>query len=74
MIPTERRQGLCGDGVGARSPVPGQELVEPGGGMIEETSEEIGELGFRIDVVELGGLDQLAHEGGALTAAVGATE
>lgn len=42
--------------------------------MIGDANEDIGKPGLRIDVVELGGLDQGVDDGGALAAAVGATE
>ena len=69
----------CGHGQAASAqpagrPVPGQQLVEPGGGVIGDAGEDVGEPGLRVDVVELGGDDQGVHEGGALTAAIGAGE
>jgi len=39
-------------------PVPGWQLVDPLGGMILQVREDIDEPSLRIDVVELGGLDQ----------------
>jgi hypothetical protein len=41
---------------------------------IVDAGEYVGEPSLRIDVVELGGLDQRVHHGGALAAAVGAGE
>ena len=48
----------------------GQQLFEPGCRMIGDASEDIGEPSLRIDIVELGGLDQGVDDGGALTAAI----
>ncbi len=42
--------------------------------MIGDAREDIGELGLRIDIVELGGLEQRVDDGGALAAAIRATE
>jgi hypothetical protein len=56
------------------SPVPRQQLVEPVDGVIVDAGEHVGEPGLRIDAVEVGGLDQRVHHGGALAAAVGACE
>lgn len=42
--------------------------------MIGNASEDIGEPGLRIDIVELRGLDQGVDDGGTLAAAVGAAE
>jgi len=71
----------CGDAIGirirlqrARRPVPRQELVEPCGGVICDAGEDIGEPCLRVDIVELGGLDQRVDDGGALTATIRAAE
>src|SRR5258708_1727184 len=45
-------------------PVPGKELVEPMSTMVVDATEDVGEPGLRIDVVETGGLDKRVHEGG----------
>jgi hypothetical protein len=42
--------------------------------MIGNSGKQAGELGLRIDVVELGGGDRGVHGGGALATAVGAGE
>lgn len=42
--------------------------------MIGDAGEDIGEPGLRIDIVELGGLDEGVDDGGALAAAIGAAE
>ena len=54
--------------------MPGQELMQPGSRVIIDPAEDIGEPGLRIDVVELGGLDQGEHRGGPFPAAIGAGE
>ena len=50
-------------------PVPGQQLVDPLGRMILQSRQDVGEPRLRVDVVELGSLDQRV-EGGGATAAV----
>ena len=42
--------------------------------MIGDAGEHVGEPGLRIDVVELGRVDQRVHDRGALAAAIGAGE
>lgn len=42
--------------------------------MISDACEDIGEPGLRIDIIELGGLDQRVDDGGTLPAAVGTAE
>ena len=42
--------------------------------MFGNAYEDIGEPGFRIDIVELGGADEVLHDRGALTAAIRAAE
>ena len=54
--------------------MPGQELIQLGSRMIIDPAEHIGEPSLRIDVVELGGLDQGEHRSGALAAPIGAGE
>lgn len=46
-------------------PVPGQKLVDALGGMILQASEDVGEPGVRIDVVDPGGVDQRIDRGSA---------
>ena len=55
-------------------PVPGQEFVNALGGVIRQTSQDVGEPGLRIDVIELGGGDQRVDRSGAPAAFVGAGE
>src|SRR5690242_17722233 len=55
-------------------PVPGQEVGKPGGRMIVDPAEHVGEPGLRIDAIKLGGLDQREHRRGTLAAAIGAGE
>ena len=55
-------------------PVPGQEFVEPGGRVIGDALQHVGEPGLQVDFVELGGADQRVDGGGPLAAAVGAGE
>lgn len=40
----------------------------------DEAGEDVGEIGFGIDVVQLAGLDERAKDGPMLAAAVGAGE
>ena len=42
--------------------------------MARQSGEDIGEPGARIDAVELGGLDQGVHGGGAAAAGIGSGE
>src|SRR5260370_40084756 len=66
---------LCGEGGSvAGSPAPGQEVVDLLGRVGGEASEDVAQVGFGIEAVELGGLDQGVHGGGALAAVVGAGE
>lgn len=48
--------------------------MEPGGGVIGDASEDVSEPSLRVDVVELGGLDQRVDDGSALATAIGAAE
>ena len=50
------------------APIPGHEVRDPLGGMIGQSSEDIGEPGLRVDVVELGGFDE-SIDGGCTPAA-----
>ena len=43
-------------------------------GVRGDAGEDVGEPGLRIDIVELGGLDQRVDDRGALPTAVGAAE
>ena len=55
-------------------PVPGEELVDPLGGMILQAREDMGEPGLRVDVVEPGGLDQRVDRGSTVAARIRAGE
>ena len=55
-------------------PVPGQEFVNALGGVIRQAGEHVGKPGLRIDIVELGGVNERQHRRGALAAAIGADE
>ena len=57
-----------------RGPAPWQQRTKVGDLVLVDAGEHVGEPGLGIDVVEARGLDQRVHEGGPLTAAVGACE
>jgi hypothetical protein len=57
-------------GYGAASVLPRQEFVDPGYRMVGDFGEDGAQIGFRIDAVELGGLDQGQDAGGTLAALV----
>jgi hypothetical protein len=63
---------LCGEVL--LSPIPGQQFGDPLGRMIRQPREHIDEPSLRVDVVELGGLDERVDGGGAMAAFVGACE
>jgi hypothetical protein len=42
--------------------------------MIGDAAEHVGEPGLRIDVIQLGGLDQREHRGGPFPSPIGAGE
>lgn len=54
-----------------RLEVPWQKLVQPGGGMIGDAYEHVGEPGLRGDVVELGRGDKRVLRRSAFAAAIG---
>jgi len=54
--------------------MPRQEFVDPGGGLVGDAGERIGEPGLRIDAVELGRGNHGVSRGGALATAIGAAE
>src|SRR5580704_9686196 len=56
------------------SPVPRQEVVQPVDIVIVDPGQHVGEPSLRIDIVELGRLNECQHDRGALTAAIGACE
>jgi hypothetical protein len=55
-------------------PVPGQQLIQTLDVVIIDARQDIDKPGLRIDIVELGGLDQREHDGSALAATIGAGE
>ena len=57
-----------------RLPVPGQQLIEPGSGMLGDAGEDDGKPGLRVDVIKLGGGDQRVDRCGAFATAVGTGE
>ena len=67
--------GLCGSiELLLRNPGPGEEFFELALRRLREPTENISELGVRIDVVELGGVDQPVHRRRAHAATVRAAE
>src|SRR6476659_2642782 len=61
-------------GLAQALPFPGQQFVQTRGGKIGDASEDVGEPGFWVDVVEACGGDEGEHDGGAVGAALGAGE
>ena len=58
-----------GEALGARAPVPRHELVPARGRPVAgDLLGDVGDIGLRVDVVELGGLDDGVESGGTLTA------
>jgi len=57
-----------------RSPIPRQKIADALGGMIGQTGKHVGEPGLRVDVVELGGVDEGVDGCGAIAAFIGAGE
>ena len=54
---------------------PGQKFVDAGLRMaVDDPGEDVGEVGLRVDAVELAGLDERGDDGPVLSAAVGAGE
>ena len=72
----ERKRVFSGHGLEVlRSVGPGQQLVDVAVGMaVDDPGEDVGEVGERIDAVQLAGLDQRGDGGPMLGAAVGAGE
>ena len=56
------------------APVPWRQLIELLDGMAGDAGEHVGHPGMGMDVVELGSDDEVVHEGGTVTAAIGAGE
>jgi hypothetical protein len=44
-----------------RVPVPGEQLVQAAGGVVDNVPQHVGEPSLWIDVVELGSADQRVH-------------
>src|SRR5271156_5520345 len=61
-------------GVPSRRQVPRQELVEPVDIVIVDAPEHVGKPSLRIDIVELGRVNERQHHSGALPTAIGAGE
>jgi hypothetical protein len=55
-------------------PIPGQKFIDPLGRMVLQASEDIGGPGVRIDVVDLGGVDQRIDRGSAAATFIRACE
>ena len=55
-------------------PVPGQQFEEALGRVIVQARQHVGEPGLRVDVIELGSLDQRVNRGGASAARIGTGE
>ena len=55
-------------------PVPGEEFVQPELRLLGDAGENVGELGLRVDVVELGGADERVHHRRPRAASIGAGE
>jgi hypothetical protein len=51
-------------------PLPRQQLRELGLWRVGDAGEDVGEAGLRVNVIELGGLDERVHEGGSLCPAL----
>jgi hypothetical protein len=58
----------------SRLPIPWQEVCDAIDRVVCDTPEDIAQVGFWIDAVELGGFDKRVHGGCSLTAAIGAGE
>jgi hypothetical protein len=54
--------------------VPGEQVADAVDGVVGDAGEHVAEVGFGIEAVELGGLDQGIEGGGAFAAGVGAGE
>ena len=68
------RSGGSGLGFAASFQFQGRSSCEPGGRMIGDPAEHVGEPGLRIDVVEFRRADQGVHRGGPLATTIGAGE
>jgi hypothetical protein len=60
----------CGDSLLFRAPVPGQQLVQPGGGVVSDAAEDISEPGARINVIQARRDDEGIDSGSALTTTI----
>jgi hypothetical protein len=66
--------GLGGLDQALRLPAPRHEVVDTTHGMIGESCKDVGEVGLRIEAIELTGCDQCVDRGSTLGVAIGAGE
>ena len=71
---TAGRQRSSGEFGGARLPVPGQKLIKVLDGVISDAGEHVGEPSLWVYVVELCRRDHRRHDGGTISATLGAGE
>jgi hypothetical protein len=64
------RSGRSADGIGGL-PVPGQKVGDASGRVVGDPGQDIGEIGLRIDAVELCRLDQRVHSSCASATGIG---
>ena len=57
-----------------RLPIPRQEFVEPVSRVLGDAGEQVGEPCLRIDAIHFGRDNDAVHDGGSLSAAIGAGE
>src|SRR4029077_3493195 len=60
--------------LGALLPFPRQELMQTGLRDFGDAGEDVGEPGFRVDIVEAGRHDEGGHDRGSVGTAIGAGE
>jgi hypothetical protein len=62
-------------GIGASElDIPGKQLIDALGRVIDNADDEVAEVRFGVDAVDLGGFNDRVHDGGAVAAAVGASK
>jgi hypothetical protein len=54
--------------------IPGQQFLDPIGGMVGDPGEHVTQVGFRIQAVQLGRPDEAVERGSSFTAGIGAGE
>jgi hypothetical protein len=64
----------CPGGCRKKSPVPWQEFIDPVSRVLGNTCQDVGQPRLRIHVVHFSRDDNAVHGGGALSAAIGASE